>query len=315
MTKRLIIDTDMGVDDAHALLMALADKDAEVIGITTVVGNVGLQQVVKNTGHVLDIAGKVVPYYGGTQTPLVSRPIPPSGLMGIDGLGNTTHSLDTPQHQPDEEAAVLALIRMVKEADKDDDFTLVALGPLTNLALAVRMMPDFAARVPRLVVMGGAYKAMGNETWAAEFNFFGDPEAARIVLEAGFEDIWILPWEVSVEQMLLWPEYETLIALEGPRARFFEQITGASKKVLRDQFRLPGMPIPDQLAMAVALDPEGVIDEAVHVLVDVELKGRHGRGMLAIDWNHSGGAANAHIVTRVHKDAALKIMKAGLSVG
>ena len=313
MTKRMIVDTDMGVDDAHALLMALSDKDVEVIGITTVVGNVRLEQVVENTGHVLDIAQKDVPYYRGAQYPLISEPIPPSGLMGMDGLGNATHALGTPQHQPEEEAAVLALIRMVKEAEKYGDFTLVALGPLTNLALAVRMMPDFAARVPRLVLMGGAYKAMGNETWSAEFNFFGDPEAAQIVLEAGFEDLWILPWEVSVEQMLLWPEYETLIALGGPRASFFEKITGASKKVLHDQFRSPGMPTPDQLAMAVALNAQDVVETVVHVHASVEVEGRYGRGLLAIDWNHKNGNPNAHIVTCIRKDVALKMLKAGLS--
>ena len=131
-----------------------------------------MKQVVENTGHVLDIANKDVSFYCGAQIPLISEPIPPSGLMGMDGLGNVTQTLDAPKHQPEDEPAVLALIRMVKEAEQGGDFTLVAIGPLTNLALAVRLMPDFAARVPRLVVMGGAYKAMGNETWAAEFNFY-----------------------------------------------------------------------------------------------------------------------------------------------
>ncbi|MCD4671865.1 MAG: nucleoside hydrolase, partial [Anaerolineaceae bacterium] len=228
MTKRLIIDTDMGVDDAHALLMALTDPEVEVLGITTVVGNVGLPQVVLNVGHVLDLLQMDNPYYRGASLPLISDPIPPSGLMGRDGLGDATQQLGAPQHQPEEEAAALALIRMVQEAEKTGDFTLVALGPLTNLALALRMMPDFAARVPRLVVMGGAYKAMGNASWTAEFNFFGDPEAAQIVLEAGFPDVWILPWEVSVEQMVLWPEYEKLIALESPRAAFFKRISAVS---------------------------------------------------------------------------------------
>ena len=313
MTKRLIIDTDMGVDDAHAILMALSDKAVEVMGITTVVGNVGLEQVVENAGHVLDLVQMDVPYFRGAQFPLISKPIPPSGLMGMDGLGDSTESMGVPQHQPEEESAVFALIRMVKEAEKDGDFTLVALGPLTNLALAVRMMPDFAARVPRLVVMGGAYKAMGNETWTAEFNFFGDPVAARIVLEAGFADLWILPWEVSVEQMLLWEEYEALVSMEGSRANFFEKITGASKKVLRDQFHLPGMPIPDQLAMAVALNAQEVVETVFHVRASVEVEGQYGRGMLAIDWNHKNGDPNVHIVTCIRKDVALKMLRAGLS--
>ena len=312
MAKRLIIDTDMGVDDAHALLMALSDKDTEVIGITTVVGNVGLKQVVENTGHVLDIVNKDVPFYCGAQMPLISSAIPPSGLMGMDGFGDLTQTLDMPRHQPEDEPAVLALIRMVKQAEQGGDFTLVAIGPLTNLALAVRLMPDFAARVPRLVVMGGTYKTMGNETWTAEFNFYGDPEAAQIVLGAGFSDVRILPWEVSVEQLLLWPEYQSFTALTDSRAEFFKNISGASLKVLRDQLHLPGMPIPDQLAMAIALDPESVIDEEICVRAAVETEGRYGRGMLAIDWNHASGDPNVHIVTRVHKDAALELMQAGL---
>jgi purine nucleosidase len=313
MTKRLIIDTDMGVDDAHALLMAMADPEVEVLGITTVVGNVGLSQVVKNVGHVLDLLNKEVPFYQGAQHPLISEPIPPSGLMGMDGLGNATQTLGEPDRLPEEEPAVMALIRMVEKAENEGDFTLVALGPLTNLALAIRMVPDFAARVPRLVIMGGTYKAMGNETWAAEFNFYGDPEAARIVLEAGFNDLWILPWEVAVEEMLLWQEYEAFTSLEGPRAAFFESITGASVKVLRDSFHLPGMPIPDQLAMAVALNPEAVVAEETFVLAGVEIEGRYGRGMLAVDWMRTGGDPNIHLVSRVKKEAALKLMKEGLT--
>lgn len=312
MTKRLIIDTDMGVDDAHALLMAFADPDIDVIGITTVVGNVGLEQVVENAGHVLDLANKDIPYYRGAQFPLISEPIPPSGLMGMDGLGDATQAFGVPRHKPETESAVLAMIRMVNTIEEDSEFTLVALGPLTNLALAVRLMPDFVKRVPRLVVMGGTYKGMGNQTWAAEFNFYGDPEAARIVLEAGFRDLWILPWEVSVEQMLLWPEYDAFVALDNVRAEFFKKITGTSAKVLRDQFHLPGMPIPDQLAMAVALRPQEVVSEAVHVKASVEVEGRYGRGMLAIDWNHTSSDANVHIVTRVNRDSALKLMQAGL---
>ena len=135
----------------------------------------------------------------------------------------------------------------------------------------------------------------------------------RIVLDAGFKNLWILPWEVSVEQMLLWPEYEAFIGLDNSRAAFFKRITGASQKVLRDQFGLPGMPIPDQLAMAIALDPDRVVDEEVFVRASVETEGRYGRGMVAIDWNHTDGDPNVHIVTRVNKDAALELMQAGLS--
>ena len=310
--KRLIIDTDMGVDDAHALLMALTHPEVEVLGITTVMGNVGLPQVVQNVGHVLDLLQMDIPFYRGALYPLIGEPIPPSGLMGMDGLGDATIGMPAPSHQPQLEAAALALVRMVKEAASMGDFTLVALGPLTNLALALHLMPDFAASVPHLVIMGGAYKAMGNASWTAEFNFFADPEAARVVLEAGFADVWLLPWEVSVEQMILWPDYDELIAMPGERAAFFECISRVSAGVLRDQFRWSGMPCPDQLAMAVALDPQAVAADVMDVRTAVEVEGKWGRGMLAIDWNRIDGSPNAHLVTRVHQDVALKMMRAGL---
>lgn len=313
MKNRLIIDTDMGVDDAHALLMAFSVPGVEVAGITTVVGNVGLAQVVENVGHVLDLLENDIPYFRGAEHPLISEPIPPSGLMGNDGLGGATKKFGEPRHLPNETPAVLALIQMVNDFAQDVDFTLVALGPLTNLALALRLQPDFVEKVPRLVIMGGTYKAMGNETWTAEFNFYGDPEAARIVLEAGFKDVTILPWEVSVEQMLLWPEYEAFLTLDSKQADFFKNITGTSCNVLRSQFNLPGMPIPDQLAMAVALDPAGVIDQVVDVNASVETQGKMGRGMMAIDWNLRSGKPNIHLVTRINKEAALELMKAGLS--
>ena len=310
--KRLIIDTDMGVDDAHALLMALTHPQVDVLGITTVTGNVGLPQVVQNVGHVLDLLQKDIPFYRGAAYPLIGEPIPPSGLMGMDGLGDATVGMPAPSHLPQQEAAALALVRMVKEAGAAGDFTLVALGPLTNLALALHLMPDFAARVPHLVIMGGACKAMGNASWTAEFNFFADPEAARAVLEAGFQDVWLLPWEVSVEQMILWSDYDELIAMPGERAAFFERISRVSAGVLRDQFHLPGMPCPDQLAMAVALDPQAVTAEVLEVRTAVEMEGKWGRGMLAIDWNHIDGCPNVRLVNRVHQDIALTMMRAGL---
>lgn len=309
MRPMFIVDTDCGVDDAIALLMALSSPDVELVAITTVAGNTAVENVTRNVCLTLDAAESDVPVYRGCPRPLIGELPGIGGLMGSDGLGDASSDLPSTRRKPETEHAALALIRLSHQLPQP--LTLVTLGPLTNLALAIRLDPGIVQRIQRLVMMGGAMYAQGNASPTAEFNFFADPEAAKIVLEAGFADLWVIPWETSVAQPLPWSEYDALTALLTPQAAFFRAITARLRGTLENVFHLPGMPLPDPLAIAVALN-EQVACESAFLPAMVETAGGLGRGLMALEWfpQHS---PNIHLVKRVDFAAVLSMLRIALS--
>lgn len=312
-----IIDTDTGVDDAIALMIALSSTKIETIAITTVSGNANVNQVTDNVCRILDtLEYKTIPIFSGSHHPLLNQPYPLPNLMGEDGLGNLVkeNKLPSTSRKIESEHAAIALIRLVKEnASKGYLSTIVALGPLTNIALAVRLDPQFVSYISRLFIMGGAIEAKGNTSAVAEFNFFVDPESAAIVLEAGFLDINILPWETSIKYLLNWHEYENITSSMTTKAILFKNITHYTKQILENTFKLPGMPLPDPLTMAIALEPQ-IIKQAHHVFAAVETSGRISRGLLSVDWNPSEqNKPNAHIITEIDFDNFKQILSTCLS--
>ena len=181
MTKKipLLIDTDPGVDDALALLMAFNDTRHDVVGLTIAAGNVGLEHTVRNALKVCEVAGRAdVPVYAGCPQPLLHPSVDAAHVHGIDGFGDV--GLPPAARAADAEHAALAILRLSHV--HAGELLLVALGPLTNLALALTLDPTLPQRVARLVVMGGALTGHGNITAAAEFNIGFDPEAAHIAV-------------------------------------------------------------------------------------------------------------------------------------
>jgi len=162
---RLLIDTDPGVDDACAILTAFAHPEAQIEAITTVAGNVSLAQTTANANILLDLAGRDVPVYAGCEGPLVGPAVEASHYHGADGLGDS--NCPPSQREVAQEHAVNALIRLATALP--GELTLVAIGPLTNVALATRLDPDLPIKYARLVVMGGTIRGTGNVTSAAEF--------------------------------------------------------------------------------------------------------------------------------------------------
>lgn len=314
MTERkpaLIIDTDLGVDDTTALLLALADPRFEILAITTVHGNIGVEHVNRNVRQVLEYTRfNRIPVFPGSAVPLVAEPLKPSLLMGADGLGGASISLPAPLMSLQTTPAALALVEQIKTAAETREITLVMLGPLTNLALALALEPNLPRLVHHLVIMGGAVDGRGNQTPAAEFNFYADPEAARVVLAAGFPNLTILPWETSLKFMVDWNTYDTLASIPGRQARLFKLVTEAMNTFLKENFHLPGLPLPDPLAMACALD-EQIIRQAPPAFCTVETAGKVGRGLLAVDWR-SLSKTNANIVTEIYFDRFLARLQASL---
>lgn len=278
----LLIDTDPGVDDALALLMAFASPAHHVVGLTIAAGNVGLAHTVRNALKLCEIAGADVPVFAGAEAPLLHPARDAAYVHGADGFGDTGYA--TPHRAADGEHAALAILRLSHlHAGR---LLLVALAPLTNVALALKLDPSLPERIDRLVVMGGAVTAHGNMTAAAEFNIAFDPEAAHIVFSA-FPRVELVDWEAVVRHGVAHEAMDGWLRAQTPQARFYDAISRATRA--RAEERRGGRwPLADPLAMAVALQPDGVREQAGRPLM-VELDGRHTRGATVVDWRREGG--------------------------
>ncbi|MBI5957672.1 MAG: nucleoside hydrolase, partial [Chloroflexi bacterium] len=247
---RLIIDTDAGVDDAQAIMMALRHPGVQIEAITTVTGNVHLDWVIRNVFTVLDLMhAPHIPVYRGADQPLIPGYWQPEvRVHGEDGLGNYQHRVPT-DRRLESEAAAVALVRMANEAP--GQLTLLALGPQTNIALACKLDPEFPRKIAHFVFMGGAYSAMGNtKNVSAEFNIFCDPEAALIALES-FPLSTMVSWEATVRHPIAWQDFDALTATQTAAGKFLHEITLQTTSFLRQIRQVPGFLLPDPLAMAV----------------------------------------------------------------
>ena len=303
---RLLIDTDPGIDDALALLLAFASPGISVEAVTTVAGNVSVDLA---TDNLLRILGVVRPdplprIARGADTPL-ARPLEHAAhVHGDDGLGHVDRLVE-PDGRPRYPLAPHALETLdgadliLETAERlGPELTVVALGPLTNLALALSRGARTLARVARVVVMGGAVREAGNVTPAAEFNFHVDPEAAAAVFDAGLP-LELVPLDVT-RQVLLRPSHLARLGADTPVTRFVSDFTRHGF-AFADEWGDGGMAMHDPLAVGVALDPGLVTFEPLHL--EVECGGRHTRGMVVADRRpirpHRKRPANARVAVAV----------------
>ena len=305
----LLIDTDPGVDDALALLMAFNDPRHEVVGLTIAAGNVGLKHTVANALKLCEVAGIEAPVFAGCPGPLL-HPAPDAGYVhGEDGFGDVGY--EPAQRAAEREHAAQAILRLSHEhAGK---LLLVALGPLTNVALALKLDPTLPERVARIVVMGGAVTGHGNITPAAEFNVYFDPEAAHIVFEA-FPQIDLADWEGTIAHGLLHDHVVEWLAADSPRARFYERISKKTREWSADR-RGDYWHSADALAMAYALEPDGAT-ELVDRPVVVALGHGHARGMTVVDWNRQNGQPDRFRILMRYDQARFEgLIRAALAAG
>ncbi len=298
----LIIDTDTGIDDAIALLMALASPHHRVAAITAVNGNVPLDHVVRNIRIVLDAAGAPpTPVFPGATRHLVGEGVHARHVHGDDGLGDAGFR---PSTRPvEDEHASLALIRMARE--NPGLHTLVTLGPLTNLALAFALAPDLPQLLARIVTMGGAVHGRGNVTPAAEFNIFADPEAAAIVFERTPE-LTLLPWETVLDAPVPWQQWESLTSAGPLGQKFVRPMTARLTQRLRTTRE--GFSLADPLAMAVVLDEECAMKTRA-AYVQVETGGRLARGLTHAAAPRDPQRVNTRIVEAVDRNTFLALLE------
>lgn len=288
MTVPLVIDTDTAQDDCVAILVALLDPLADLRAITMVAGNVDFDRQVKNAFMSLSVAGRLhdIPIFLGSRSPM-RRPWESAENVHGDGAGGL--DMDLTGCAAQEEHGVDALVRMAAEAP--GELTVVAIGPLTNIALAVAQDPSFVRNVARLVVMGGSNNGRGNITAAAEFNFYVDPEAAQAVFSAGF-DVTVIPWAPLTLQDAVFgrDQLAQIAALDTGLSRFFSRICEATLE-FDESVGIPGTTHPDSLSVALALHPELVVaQDRYHVAV--ETASALTRGYAAMSWSANG--VNVH---------------------
>ncbi|MFC0676995.1 nucleoside hydrolase [Lysobacter korlensis] len=306
-TTPLLIDTDPGVDDALALLMAFNDPRHSVVGLTVAAGNVGLRHTVANALKLCEVAGVDVPVFAGCASPLLHPARDAAYVHGQDGFGDVGYAPAV--RGAEAEHAALAILRLSHE--HAGQLLLVALGPLTNIALALRLDPTLPQRIARIVVMGGAVSAHGNITAAAEFNIAFDPEAAHIVFSA-FPKIELVDWEAVIAHGLLHTQVDEWLRADSPRARFYDDISRQTRAWSAER-RGERWHSADALAMAYALAPGGTL-KLVERPVVVELDGRHTRGATVVDWQRQmGGHDNAAILMRYEQVRFERMIQAALA--
>ena len=307
---KLIIDTDAGVDDAQAIMLALTHSGVDVLAITTLTGNVHIRQVNPNVLTILEIMNRNLPVYAGIDRPLISEWEDAAEFHGGDGLGNY-HDRPVLTRAIEDEHAVLALLRLAREYE--GELTLIALGPLTNIAAAVRLDPGFPARIKQFVFMGGTIAAHGNTPIVtAEYNIWTDPEAAAITL-AAFDDATMVSWETTLAHGFPWDKFNALCEIDTVNGRFFTRISRDTAERLQKTFGRPAYLLPDPLAMAITLRPD-LIRQSGKYYTTVELNGRHTRGQTVIDYNYmSGHAPNVNVIQALDTDGVHGLFVEALS--
>lgn len=276
---RLIIDTDTAGDDCFSMLLGMLQGKATLEAVTICNGNIPFAQQTENALKTIEVAGLAgrVPVHEGCTLPLLRRPVDAAYVFGADGMSDANYPRTA--QRPEAMHGVDAMIDLVMRSP--GEITIIAQAPLTNIAMAVRKEPRFAGAVKHLWIMGGTDNAMGNVTPAAEFNFYVDPEAASIVLNAGFAAS-LVTWTLTLADSILHEqELAEMAALDTPLSRFFHQVNSASVTFSLARYGNGATVHPDTLTCALALD-EGLILESEMCRVDIETEGRLTRGYSSV---------------------------------
>jgi len=277
MKRTFLIDTDTASDDAVALIMALRSPEVEVVGITTVAGNVVVRQASRNALYTAELCGSSVPVFTGAEKPLKRAHWSADWFHGRDGLGD--HGYPAPRRAPEKMGAAEAIVELI---EAHPGIVMVTLGPLTNVAQALQKKPEIAKKVSRCVVMGGAPCCVGNVTPAAEYNIWVDPEAARIVMRSGLP-IELIGWQLSRGDAVVGETEITHIqGLNTSLARFAVESNSHARQAYKIQTGEDGLCLPDPVAMSIALDPTVGTEWSDHY-VEVETQGELTRGMTVVD--------------------------------
>jgi len=280
MTKRIILDTDPGIDDSLALLLAVASEEVILEGLSVVHGNTTAAQGTINALSVLELAGAShIPVYRGCELPLVQPSLLAPETHGDLGVGYA--KLPAPKFQPQAQRGCDFLIEKIMA--NPGEMTLVCIGPLTNIALAIRQEPRIAGNVKEVFIMGGAIRHAGNTTAQAEFNTCVDPHAAHIVFHSGMP-ITLTPLDVTYQCIFKPDDLDRLLRIESPVTRFIAEATRFYMEFHDEYQQIDGCAINDPLTLALTFMPE--LCDYQELYVDVDLSGGISMGNTFADFYH-----------------------------
>ncbi|MBR4960836.1 MAG: nucleoside hydrolase [Clostridia bacterium] len=251
--RKIIIDTDTATDDAAALLIALAQPDTEILAVTTVAGNIPLEKGTRNALMTIETAGRSIPVYPGAAAPLYRPLVTADGVHGKDGLGD--RDLVHPTRRPEQTHGVTKLLELVRTYP--DEIEIIALGPATNLALAILQDRETMAHVKHIWSMGTGGFGPGNCTPVAEFNVYVDAEAYQILLSAGIP-LTIIGFDLCLGEAALTRGDLDVLAAGNPVMQFMEKATSAVVAFNENSGHGTFADLPDAVAMGCALWPEMV---------------------------------------------------------
>lgn len=303
--QRLLIDTDTGSDDAVALVMALQWPATRVEAITVVAGNVPLAQGLQNALYTVELCGASVPVYAGRAKPLLRPLATAEDVHGRDGMGD--RGLPLAGRTPTSGHAVDVLLETINR--QPGEITLVTLGPLSNVAVALLRDPELAYKVKRCVIMGGTSDNWGNMGLVGEYNIWVDPEAAKIVFESDMP-ITMVGWDIARQYAVLAAEdVQALRDLNTPLAHFCVDIQAALLDYAQQESGLAGFDLADPIAMAVALD-ETVITHSANYFVTVETGDGLSRGQTILDYRERlGRNPNTRVVLQADRQLFLQMLQ------
>jgi purine nucleosidase len=294
MPKRILLDTDPGIDDSLAILLALASPEISLEGLSVVHGNCSLEQATTNALSVLELAGAAhIPVARGCELPLVQPSLLAPETHGATGIGYAKPP--KPTARPIAQHAVDFLIEKILSAP--GEYTIVAVGPLTNLAMAMRKEPRIIPAIKEIVSMGAAIRHQGNTTPLAEFNVYVDPHAAHIVYHSGVPHT-LVPLDVTYQCILTPTDVKRLLKTKSPVTYFIAEATRFYMEFHDEYQKIEGCVINDPLALALVFAPE-LCDYEEHY-VDVDIQGGVSMGKTFADfYKMTGKPANMKVALGV----------------
>ncbi len=305
--RRFLIDTDTASDDAVALIMAMRHPDITVEALSIVAGNVPIDQAVQNALYVVELVGADVVVHPGAAKPIMRELQTATYVHGVDGMGDCGLELSgrTATGGRGADAIVDTIL------GSPGEITLVALGPLTNLATALLRAPEIATAVQRVVVMGGTgVNGPGNVTAMAEYNFWADPEAAKIVTDSALP-LEFVGWDISVASAVVTDRRQAAIAAIGTELSAFAIDIAQVVRRFAINSGLAGDDLPDPIAMAYAIDPTPAKKARKHV--EIMVGDGPQRGVMGVDQlGYGGGVPNVDIVTHYPSNYFFDMLHAAL---
>ena len=290
--RKIILDCDPGHDDAIALMMSAKHPSLELLGVTIVAGNPTLEKTLVNGLNVCQKLGLSVPVYAGMKRPIMRQQIVAADIHGESGLDG--HVFDPLTKKPEPEHAVSYLIRTLIASE--GDITLVAVGPLSNVAVAMRMEPGIVSKIREIVLMGGAY-GTGNVTPSAEFNIYADPEAARVVFTSGVP-IVMMGLDLTNQTVCTADVIERMRNTGNRAGALFADIMSFTLKTQAEVYGLAGGPVHDATCIGYLIDPGCITTKDMYVEIDVNEGPCYGR-TVCDELGITGKTPNAKVGTRI----------------